>query len=93
MRYITLLAAAYVGGLFRLPEHGVLAATDEEADRLIDREEAVDVTADFLATAGEPFAANEPEAEAAPSPDSIPEPEPAPPAADAPARAGRKTKE
>lgn len=47
MKYVNLLGAAYVNGVMRQPSEGALRLTNEEADRLIKAELAVDVTEDF----------------------------------------------
>ena len=49
MKFIALLAAAYVGGVLRHPHEGVIPVADDEAKRLVDDKAAEDVTDGFTA--------------------------------------------
>lgn len=46
-KFVKLLASVYVNGALRHPHEGALHLEDEEAQRLIDNQAAVDVTSDF----------------------------------------------
>lgn len=46
-KFISLLTAARVGGVLRHPHEGVLHVEDNEADRLIADNAAIDVSGDF----------------------------------------------
>jgi hypothetical protein len=48
-KFIQLLRSAYVNGVMRHPQEGVLHLEDDEAKRLLDHEAAQDVTSDFSA--------------------------------------------
>ena len=47
MKFVNLLAAAYVNGVVRQPHEGTIKLTNEDAKRLIDGGLATDVTDDF----------------------------------------------
>lgn len=49
MKMITLLTAAYVGGVLRHPHEGVILVSDADAKRLVDDKVAEDVTDGFTA--------------------------------------------
>jgi hypothetical protein len=49
MKYLTLLTAAYVGGVLRHPHEGAIPVADDEAKRLLDNKAAEDVTDGFSA--------------------------------------------
>ena len=49
MKYVNLLAAAYVNGVMRQPHEGSIRLNDAEAKRLVDGGLAKDVTEDFPA--------------------------------------------
>lgn len=86
MKIITLTGAAHVGGVLRYPRDGAIGPIDDdEAARLINAGDAIDVTADFATT--EPASDAEPEIASAPDPET-----PAPPAP-RPARGAAKPKE
>lgn len=49
MKFITLLSAAYVGGVLRHPHEGSIPVSDADAKRLVDEKLADDVTDGFTA--------------------------------------------
>lgn len=49
MKFITLLSAAYVGGVLRHPHEGSIPVSDADGKRLVDEKLAEDVTDGFTA--------------------------------------------
>jgi len=49
MKFVKLLTSAYVNGVVRRPDEGVLCIADDEAARLLENQAAIDVTDDFSA--------------------------------------------
>ena len=47
MKFVSLLQAARIAGELKFPADGALEVSDEDAARLIENGDAVDVTADF----------------------------------------------
>ena len=49
MKYVNLTTSAHINGVLRHPHEGALKLTNDDADRLIKSEVAVDVSSDFPA--------------------------------------------
>lgn len=47
MKFIKLITSAHVNGVLRHPHEGVLHVSDEEGQRVIDNDGALDVSEDF----------------------------------------------
>ncbi|WP_188064746.1 hypothetical protein [Sphingobium sp. KCTC 72723] len=47
MKFIKLITSAHVNGVLRHPHEGVLHVTNDEADRVIENDGAIDVSDDF----------------------------------------------
>ena len=47
MKFIKLITSAHVNGVLRHPHEGVLHVSDEEGQRVIDNDGAIDVSDDF----------------------------------------------